>query len=180
MIGAIGNGVGSMISGIANSIGARKREERALSNQRNLMALQNYYNRSMYNQQRRDNREDAARAQWYNSIAHQKQQLEANGLNADLVYGGGAGNLQTGQMAAPAAAAPSAGYDPAGVIMNTPTAAQSVMAGISAMRQLAETRNIDADSSHRYNVPYTHEPCTHDRGHSGRKEQLSIAVGYRL
>lgn len=147
MIGAIASGVGSMISGIANSIGARRREERALSNQKNLMALQNYYNRSMYKQQREDNRQDAARAAWLNSIAHQKQQLEANGLNADLVYGGGAGNLQTGQMAAPASAAPSAGYDPAGVIMNTPTSAQSVMAGISAMRELAETRNINTDTS---------------------------------
>lgn len=147
MIGNIINGAGSVLSGIFSGVASRNREKRALSAQKGLMALQNYYNRSMYNQQRKDNREDAARAAWQNSIAYQKQQLEANGLNADLVYGGGAGNLQTGQMAAPASAAPSAGYDPAGVIMNTPTSAQSVMAGISAMRQLAETRNINADTS---------------------------------
>lgn len=142
---ALNAGLG-VLSGVFSGIGANKRLDKALSAQKQENDAARKYNKEMAEWQLREQRKDVDNNRAYNTPAAQRARLAAAGLNPDLAYGNGASGLVNSAM--PSASAP-ASVNPADVgsmIMGTPTMADSMIRGLDAMRTLAETKNIEADT----------------------------------
>ena len=143
---ALSAGLG-VLSGVFSGIGANKRLNKALTAQKEENEAARKYNKEMAEWQLREQRKDTDNNRAYNSPAAQRARLASAGLNPDLTYGDGASGLVNSAMpsaSSPAAVSPA---DVGSMIMGTPTMADSMIKGLDAMRTLAETKNIDADTN---------------------------------
>lgn len=134
-------------SGLLGSIGANKRQKRAIAAQREENQKQRDFNKSMaewYNEEQRKNIRDERE---YNLPSAQMQRLKDAGLNPDLMYGHGASGLVDANVAGTAMPDSVNPADVASPIMGTPTAMESLLSGAAYAKTLAETRNIKADTS---------------------------------
>lgn len=146
----LGNNSGSLIgaaSGIVNGIGANRRQKKAIEAQQKENQLARNWQEKMYKQQVLDARKNLQDERAYNNPAAQLNRLRAAGLNPDLMYGNGASGLVDSNVADSASTGVVPPSDFASAIMSSPTFAESLMTGISAMRELAQTKNINADTA---------------------------------
>lgn len=137
---------GSIVSGVFSGIGANKRQKRAIAAQKEENAAARSWSEKMYNKQTEDSRRNVADERAYNTPSAISARLQAAGLNKDMMYSGGAGSLVDGQVADVGSVGNVAPADVGSMIMNTPTMADSILKGISAMREVAETRKINAET----------------------------------
>lgn len=138
--------VGSIASGVFSGIGANKRQKRAIQAQKEENAAQRAWSEKMYQQQTADERQNVANERAYNNPVAVGNRMVAAGLNKDLLYNNGAGSLIDSNVAGTGNVGNVAPADVGSMIMNTPTMADSILKGISAMREVAETKNIQADT----------------------------------
>lgn len=138
--------VGSLASGIFSGIGANKRQKQAIKAQKEENAAARQWSEKMYNKQTSDERFNVANERAYNTPSAISSRLQAAGLNKDLMYGSGAGSLVDANVAGTGSVGNVAPADVGSMIMNTPTMADSILKGISAMREVAETRKINAET----------------------------------
>ena len=139
------SGIIGAASGIANIFGSAKRKNEALNRASQENDKQRYWQQKMYERQVADNRQNAREQREWESPENQMALLKQAGLNPDLMYGG----LNSGSGIMPqSGSVGSVGYDTGvSAITSSPTAAQSMLAGIDAMKGLAETENIKADTA---------------------------------
>lgn len=140
------NSIGSLATGLFSGIGANKRQKRAIKAQKEENAAQRAWSEKMYTQQTADERTNVANERAYNNPVAVGNRMVAAGLNKDLMYNNGAGSLIDSQVAGTGSVNNVAPADVGSMIMNTPTMADSILKGISAMREIAETKNIQADT----------------------------------
>lgn len=142
------SGVFGSIAGLFNNKQAKDRQKLALDYESAQNKLQREWSEKMYEKQRDDAREDVRKERAYNTPQAQMQRLQAAGLNADLMYGNGASGLVNTALPSYSGVSTSGGTSTAGVsaIAGTPTAVESMMPAIDAMRTLAETDNIKEDT----------------------------------
>lgn len=138
---------GSLVSGVFSGIGANKRQKRAIAAQKEENAAARKWSEMMYQQQTADARQNVANERAYNSPSAVRSRMAAAGLNPDLMYSNGPGSLVDSQVADTGSVGNVAPADVGQMIMQTPTMADSILKGISAMRELAETKNISADTA---------------------------------
>lgn len=137
----------SLATSVFNGIGANKRQKRAIAAQKEENATARQWSEKMYQQQTADARQNVANERAYNLPSAVRGRLAAAGLNPDMMYGNGAGSLIDSHVADTGSVGNVAPADVGQMIMNTPTMADSILKGISAMRELAETKNISADTA---------------------------------
>lgn len=138
---------GSIVSGIFSGIGANKRQKRAIAAQKEENAAARKWSEMMYQQQTADARQNVENERAYNLPSAVKGRMIAAGLNPDMMYGNGAGSLIDSHVADTGSVGNVAPADVGQMIMSTPTMADSILKGISAMKELAETKNISADTA---------------------------------
>lgn len=143
------SGVFGAVSGFLNNKQAKDRQKLALDYEFAQNKLQREWAEKMYEKQRDDAREDVRKERAYNTPQAQMQRLQAAGLNADLMYGNGASGLVNTALPSYSGVSTSGGTSTAGVsaIAGTPTAVESMLPAIDAMRTLAETSNIQEDTN---------------------------------
>lgn len=145
-LGAAGTAA-SLATSVFSGIGANKRQKRALKAQKEENAAARKWSEKMYLQQTADARENVANERAYNTPSAVRSRMAAAGLNPDLMYNNGPGSLVDSQVADTGSVGNVAPADVGQMIMQTPTMADSILKGISAMRELAETKNISADTA---------------------------------
>lgn len=138
--------VGSLASGIFSGIGANKRQKRAIEAQRKENEAARQWSEKMYNKQTEDSRVNVANERAYNTPTAMAARLQAAGLNKDMMYTNGPSSLIDSNVADTGSVGNVAPADVGSMIMNTPTMADSILKGISAMREVAETRKINAEA----------------------------------
>lgn len=143
------SGVFGAVSGLINNKQAKDRQKLALDYESAQNKLQREWAEKMYEKQRDDAREDVRKERLYNTPQAQMQRLQAAGLNADMMYGNGASGLVNTALPSYSGVSTSGGTSNAGVsaIAGTPTAVESMIPSIEAMRTLAETSNIQEDTN---------------------------------
>lgn len=141
------NTAASVVTGIFSGIGANKRQKRAIKAQKEENEAARKWSEMMYQQQTADARQNIANERAYNSPTAVRSRMAAAGLNPDMMYGNGAGSLIDSQVADTGSVGNVAPADVGQMIMSTPTMADSILKGISAMKELAETKNISADTA---------------------------------
>lgn len=138
---------GGLLSGLFSGIGANKRLDKAQDFEREQNQINRDWQEKMYSQQVRNQRQDVAQQQAYNSPIAQMGRLQAAGLNPDLMYGGGASGLVSSAM--PSYSSPSGPGATANAVSafgSLPTVGEGMIQGIAAMKTLAETENIKQDT----------------------------------
>lgn len=138
---------GSLVSGVFSGIGANKRQKRAIAAQKAENEAARKWSETMYQQQTADARQNVENERAYNLPSAVKGRMIAAGLNPDMMYGNGAGSLIDSHVADTGSVGNVAPADVGQMIMSTPTMADSILKGISAMKELAETKNISADTA---------------------------------
>lgn len=138
---------GSLVTGVFSGIGANKRQQKAIAAQKQENEAARKWSEKMYQQQTADARQNIANERAYNSPNAVAARMQTAGLNKDLMYNNGAGSLVDSQVADTGNVGNVAPADVGSMIMNTPTMADSILKGISAMREVAETKNIQADTA---------------------------------
>lgn len=139
-------GVG-LLTGIGESISARKRQDAALKAQREEADRARAWNEKMAKWYNDEQRKNVADERAYNDPKAVMQRLKDSGLNPDLMYGQGAGNLQNTALADTAAVEGVAPPDVGSTIMGTPTVVESLMTGAAYRKMIAETNNIKEDTA---------------------------------
>lgn len=145
-LGAAGTAA-SIATGVFSGIGANKRQKRAIKAQKEENEAARKWSEKMYQQQTADARQNVANERAYNSPSAVRSRMAAAGLNPDLMYNNGPGSLVDSQVADTGNVGGVPPADVGQMIMNTPTMADSILKGISAMREIAETKNISADTA---------------------------------
>lgn len=145
-LGAAGTAA-SLATSVFSGIGANKRQKRAIAAQKAENEAARRWSEKMYQQQTADARQNVANERVYNSPSAVRSRMAAAGLNPDMMYGNGAGSLIDSHVADTGSVGNVAPADVGSMIMQTPTMADSILKGISAMRELAETKNISADTA---------------------------------
>lgn len=138
---------GSIATGLFSGIGANKRQKQAIKAQKEENDAARKWSEKMYQMQTADERKNLENERSYNNPAAVAARMKAAGLNPDLMYNGGAGSLVDSNVADTGNVGNVAPADVGSMIMNTPTMADSILKGISAMREVAETKNIQADTA---------------------------------
>lgn len=139
-------GVGAA-SGLFGSIGANKRQKRAIAAQREENAQARAWSEKMAHWYANNERANLADERSYNTPSAVMSRLKDAGLNPDLIYGNGAAGLVDSNVAGTAPASPVPPADVSSPIMGTPTAMESLFQGAAYARTIAETKNIQADTS---------------------------------
>ena len=137
----------SIVTGVFSGIGANKRQKRAIKAQKEENEAARKWSEKMYQQQTADARQNVENERAYNSPSAVRSRMAAAGLNPDLMYNNGPGSLVDSQVANTGNVGGVPPADVGQMIMSTPTMADSILKGISAMRELAETKNISADTA---------------------------------
>ena len=146
----LGDNASSLIgaaSGIFNGIGAARRQKKAIKAQQMENATARSWQEKMYKQQVEDARRNVQDERAYNNPAAQLNRLRSAGLNPDLMYAHGASGLVDTNVADSASPGTVPPADMATAVMSSPTFAESLLTGISAMREIAQTKNINADTA---------------------------------
>lgn len=139
-------GVG-LVSGVFQGIGANKRQKRAIKAQQEENQKNRDYNLMLYERQLKDSRENIAQERAYNSPLAVANRMTQAGLNKDLAYGSGAGSLIDSNVAQTPT---THGSNPSPIgdyISNTPLLSDSILQGIVAMREIAETKHINSETA---------------------------------
>lgn len=142
----LNTGVG-VASGLFGSIGANKRQKRAIAAQKEENRLAREWQKEMAEWYNRVERENLADERAYNDPSAVMARLKDAGLNPDLIYGNGASGLVDSNVASAAMPSSVPPADVAGPIMGTPTAMESLFTGAAYAKTLAETKNIKADTA---------------------------------
>lgn len=147
MISALlGAGVG-LATGIGQTLSSKRRQDQALKAQKEENETARLWNEKMAKWYNEEQRKNVADERAYNDPKAVMQRLKDAGLNPDLMYGQGAGNLQNTALADTAAVEGVAPADVGSTIMGTPTAIESLMAGAAYRKMIAETNNIKEDTA---------------------------------
>lgn len=141
-------GTGTSILGATFSgIGANKRQKRAIQAQKEENERARRWAREQAEWQVGIERENLADERAYNDPSAQMKRLKNAGLNPDLMYGNGASGLVDSNVADSASVGNVPPADVTTPIMGTPTAMESLFQGAAYARTIAETKNIQADTS---------------------------------
>lgn len=140
---SIATGLTSVGGGVIGMIGQRKREDRAMMNQRQLMSIQHKNQQELNEQGHKLQKE-----MWdYTSFPNQIKMLEKSGLNPALIYGMGGGSAstvgsQTGGQAAGGQAPQPQHMDISSIIQ-----ANTMAADIQLKKALADKATAEADKT---------------------------------
>lgn len=142
--------IGSIIgvgAGIANNIAANKRQDKAIKAQKEENEKARQFNREQAEWQNEQYRKNVLDERAYNSPLATMQRLKQAGINPDLAF------TSDGASFANASAANAASVDsvsPANVgdiIGSTPLPMESILQSVTALKTIAETANIKADTN---------------------------------
>lgn len=139
-----------LLSGVFSGIGANKRQKRAINAQKEENALARKWNEAMYDKAVANNRQDVADMRAYNDPKAVMNRLRGSGLNADLMYGGGAGSLVQAQVGNSASAPSYSPSDMGSLASSFPTvgeiAGQSISAALDNSIKAAQVDSIKANT----------------------------------
>lgn len=150
--GPIGAGIG-MVGNIVSGIMSSRAQKKAMQFQSRENQKQRDFQKQMAEYQTETGRENWRMQNLYDAPASERQRLEAAGLNPDLIYGGGAGNLASPSpvMAGPAGSAPglAGGYgtfnrSPLGESISRASELSLLGAQVSALNAQARKDNTQA------------------------------------
>lgn len=161
-VGSLISGGLGLLSGAFSGIGAKKRQEQALQWQSQENAQNRAYNKKMAEWANAMSEKHTAQQNAWNEkmtdLAYSRSlpstrmaQLKGAGLNPGLAMGNSASfsspATTTSSAASTFAPSPSDPVQGAGIIAGTPSMGESMLRGIDAMRTVAETQNIQADTA---------------------------------
>lgn len=145
LFSGIKSGIG-IIGGIANNIAARKQQDRAIKFQREENEKARQFNKDMAEYQNKIARENIQSERMYNSPASVMQRLKNAGINPDLAFASEGASFANASAANAASVGSVPPADVGSIIGNTQLPAESILQSVTALKTIAETGKINADT----------------------------------
>ena len=135
-----------IFGGIANNIAARKQQNRAIKFQREENDKARKFNKEMAEYQNRVSRENTMSERLFNSPASVMQRLKDAGINPDLAFASDGASFANASAAQSASVGNVPPADVGSIISNTQLPAESILQSVTALKTMAETSKIKADT----------------------------------
>lgn len=145
LFSGIKTGLG-IVGGIANNIAANKQQKRAIRFQREENEKARKYNKEMAEYQNLVARENITSERLYNSPASVMQRLKSAGINPDLAFTSEGASFANATAAPAASVSPVAPAEVGSIIGNTQLPMESILQSVTALKTMAETSKISADT----------------------------------
>lgn len=145
LLSGIKSGLG-VIGGIANNIASRKQQNRAIRFQREENEKARQFNKDMAEYQNKIARENVQSERMYNSPASVMQRLKDAGINPDLAFASDGASFANASAANAASVGSVPPADVGSIIGNTQLPVESILQSVTALKTIAETGKIKADT----------------------------------